>query len=117
MQEKNSLVEIVKRIEDEPESFQSDNKFKKLAKLIKEVQDNRDIRKNLNNNPNELDPNSNSGQLIRKGRVLEKCIDKPEEIFNSEYRNGKLSEQVEKGIFLDKAKDNVRAIREEEGKK
>ena len=113
--ENDDLSKIVNRIKETPQSFKKEKKeYKKLVQLIEDAEEAGDIRNKLNDNPDEIESDSTSGKLISKGRVLEKCLDRPEEIFKSEYGDKNLAAQVKKGNFLDKAKNDVRSIRADE---
>ena len=78
--QRKDLESIVRDIKNNPQSFKGNKEFRKLSQLIEDASNSNELRRTLNENPNEIDPNSKTGILIRKG------------------------------LFLDEAKDNVRLI-------
>lgn len=121
---KKALEETVARVKDAPLSFENEEGFDKLTKLIKDAAKGIKVRDLMNSTPEEIEPNSNTGILIRKGKLFDDIVVKiDDEIFKDKNADMKvrdaidncpLSIQVKKGDFLDKAKDDVKMIRKDE---
>lgn len=69
------LDSIVQNIKNNPQSFKGNREFRKLSQLIEDASNSNELRKTLNENPNEIDPNSTTGILIRKGLFLDQAKD------------------------------------------
>lgn len=112
---KKALEDTIQELQNNPESFEEKQGYKKLAKLIKAARDLAEIE----NDPSKINPDTKTGYYIRKGQILEECLDNPEKILTIKVADEKLAKkvtesplatQVRKGIFLDEAKNNLKLI-------
>ena len=131
LQEKNAILEAEKgklkntvdRVKDDPKSFKGDKEFRKLSDLIVDAEEGGKVRDKLNSDPDAIEPNSNTGILVRKGRILDKYVLIANDIFKKKdseteiekaIKDSPIAIRVRKGDFLDKAKDDVAMIRNDE---
>lgn len=95
-----------KVVKNSPESFMNNREYKKLSELIEKSQK----CDRQSNDPTLIDPATNSGKLIAAGRLLEKYINNPENVTTGAHANSLLASVIRKGIFLDKAKDDLQVV-------
>lgn len=100
------LNDFQKRVKNAPELFKGNREYKKLSELIEKSQ----ICDSLGNNPALIDSNTISGRLIAAGRLLETYINHPEKVTTGVHSSSRLAVAVKKGIFLDKAKDDLQMV-------
>lgn len=100
------LRDFQERVKNTPESFKGDRGYKKLSELIEKSQK----CDSLSNNPALIDPATKSGKLITAGRLLEDYINNPINVTTGNHAHSPLASIVQKGIFLDKAKDDLQVV-------
>lgn len=120
--QKKDLEEIVKKVTKDPRSFKGKEGFDEISKLIKDAEKGTEVRDLMNSDPNEIKKDSATGILVRKGQIFDEYVTLPDEIFKGKDADSKIHEtianspialQIRKGDFLDKAKNNVKMIRED----
>lgn len=120
--QKKDLEEIVKKVKKDPRSFKGKEGFDEISKLIKDAEKGTEVRDLMNSDPNEIKKDSVTGILVRKGQIFDEYVTLPDEIFKGKDADSKIHEaiasspialQIRKGDFLDKAKNNVKMIRED----
>lgn len=119
---KAELESVVNRVQNDPKSFKGDKDFKELSKLIEDAEEGSNLREELNNKPDKIDRESPTGILVRKGRIFNQYVTIEDKVFKGRDSDSKVAEcvanspiaiQVKKGDFLDKAKNDVKLIRED----
>lgn len=120
--QKKDLEEIVKKVKKDPRSFKGKEGFDEMSKLIKDAEKGTEVRDLMNSDPNEIKKDSATGILVRKGQIFDEYVTLPDEMFKGKDADSKIHEaianspialQIRKGDFLDKAKNNVKMIRED----
>ncbi len=131
LQEKKNNLEIqvgelngtIKEIQNNPKSFKDEKGYDELTKLIKDAEKGSEVRDLMNNDPNEVDKNSATGILVRKGQIFDKYVEIDDSVFKDKdseskirkaIEKSKIAMQVRKGNFLDKAKDDVKLLNKDE---
>lgn len=109
-EEKKSLeqkfCDFQKKVKDTPESFKDNREYKKLSELIEKSQK----FDSLSNNPDLINPATESGKLIAAGRLLKNYLNNPTNVTTGNHAHSLLASIVRKGIFLDKAKDDLQVV-------
>lgn len=100
------LCDFQERVKNTPESFKDNREYKKLSELIEKSQK----CDSLSNNPALIDLATKSGKLIAAGRLLEDYINNPINVTTGNHAHSPLASIVRKGIFLDKAKDDLQVV-------
>jgi len=117
------LTTVVKNIQKDPRIYKGIEGFNALTTLIKDAETGTKIRDMMNSTPEEIDPNSSSGILVRKGRLFDNYVVKiDDEVFRREdaeleiqtaIDNSTTACQIKKGDFLDRTKNDVKLFLEE----
>ena len=94
------------RVKNNPESFEGDREYKKLAELITKAQK----CDSLSDNPSLIGAATVSGKLIAAGKLLETYLNDPQKVTTGVHSTTKLAVAVKKSIFLDKAKDDLGVV-------
>lgn len=71
--ENEDLASIVEQLKDNPEALEN-SEYEKLSRLIKKAH----RCDQINDNPSLVDPNSETGVLVRQGRFLDAAMNDPE---------------------------------------
>lgn len=100
------LCDFRERVKNTPELFKDNREYKKLSKLIEKSQK----CDSLSNNPDLIDLATKSGKLIAAGRLLEDYINNPINVTTGNHAHSPLASVVQKGIFLDKAKNDLQVV-------
>lgn len=100
------LYDFQERVKNTPESFKGYREYKKLSELIEKSQK----CDSLSNNPTLIDPATKSGKLIAAGRLLDIYLNNPKNVTAGAHANSQLASLIRKGIFLDKAKDDLQLV-------
>lgn len=100
------LYDFQERVKNTPESFKGYREYKKLSELIEKSQK----CDRLSNDPTLIDPATKSGKLIVAGRLLEDYINNPINVTTGNHAHSPLASVVQKGIFLDMAKDDLQVV-------
>lgn len=68
-------IEDIAKVKRDPKSLKGDKEFDKLSQLVLAAEESVKVRKKMNDNPDEIDPKSLTGILVRKGRLLDEAKD------------------------------------------
>lgn len=97
---KNECLEkLIKRVQDDPESFKGDADYNKLTKVIERAEKCDDICKY----PDSIDEDTEVGKLIKKAKLFAVVLNDPEKLLNVKETHN-LTDVVRKGLLLDKVK-------------
>ena len=103
-EEYEDLLQIIK---NNPQTLKGNKKYSKLSSIIERAED----LDRIMDNPDLIDKNSKTGQIIKKGYDFNRYLETPLTILNaSEYKSTNLANNLEKSKLFDDIKNDVSLI-------
>lgn len=99
--------DLLRILKNNPNSLKGNKRFSKLSTIIERAE----YFDKIMDNPDLIDKDSKTGQIIKKGYDFEHCLETPQIVLSaSEYKSTNLANYLKKGKLLDEIKNNIGLI-------